>query len=160
MFDDFTKLDSHSTSSRVTDDLTKLGQRVDSLLDIVQKEVASWTEGKRLWENRKEHRQPYNGRIVFVSVDQKTELPVGEPYLAECRDISPSGLQFSHQRPISSRKIALKLIDEPEETPFVIVSLRWTRFTKEHVYHSGAKVICNARFQLEETLDYNLLEQW
>ena len=70
-----------------------------------------------------------------------TEPETFEPglLLASGRDISKGGISFAHEQPLTCRKIAVTLQLDDGGCESIVTELKWCRFTRDGVYHSGGQ---------------------
>ncbi len=108
----------------------------------MNRRFASWQKcDQPLPACRRWHRLPLKGQLVLTPLDDATEKPCGTPMTVEGRDISFSGIAFSHAHPIPYAKVALSLQGPGERDNTFYVRLVWCRFTRAGVYQSGGRFL-------------------
>ena len=117
-------------------------RRLREVDGLVQALVASWNSCGPVLERRRWHRVPFGRLLGITPLDGGViPLPAGEMRAVQGRDISLSGIAFSHTRPIPNRTVAVTFWDESGAANSIVTELNWCRFTRGGEYQSGGKFL-------------------
>jgi len=116
-------------------------RRLQEIEHLVEKLVASWHGTKNVLQTRRWHRTGFEKPVVLTPLDDETEEPFGNPILASGRDVSLRGVSFLHIDPLPFRKVAITFPDDHDIPMSVVTCLKWCRFTREGLYHSGGNFL-------------------
>ncbi len=114
-------------------------RRLREIDGLVQSLVASWQSGGPLVERRCWHRVPFERLLGITPLEG--DLPADQMRVAKGRDISLSGIAFTHTEPIPHRAVAITLWDDAGQTESIVTQLSWCRFTRSGEYQSGGKFL-------------------
>ncbi|HEX6984624.1 MAG TPA: hypothetical protein VF170_04570 [Planctomycetaceae bacterium] len=106
---------------------------------------ACWMKSGPVVQGRAVLRMPFDEPVVVTPWELAAGRPAGPSLLASGRDLSPTGLSFSHADPLPCRFAAVSFRGErtdPEGGPLietVVVRLLWCRFLRGGTYLSGGR---------------------
>lgn len=128
--------------------------RLQEIESLTEKLVASWHRTDRVLQTRRWHRAGFEKPLALTPLDEITEKPIGDPMPASGRNVSVHGVSFSHLDPLPFRKIAITFPDENDIQISVVTYLKWCRFTRKSVYHSGGRFIRTIELLLPEDFEF------
>ena len=128
--------------------------RLQEIESLIEKLVASWHRADRMLQTRRWHRAGFEKPLALTPLDEITEKPIGDPLPASGRNVSVHGIAFSHLDPLPYRKIAITFPDENDIQISVVTYLKWCRFTRKSVYHSGGRFIRTIELLLPEDFEF------
>lgn len=115
-------------------------------LDRLARVRACWVRSGPVTEGRVALRVPFDETVVVTPWDVAGRAPAGPAILAAGRDLSTSGLSFSHAGTLPYRYVAVSFRGDrrdEEGRPVIetlLVRLIWCRFTRRGLYLSGGKL--------------------
>ncbi len=112
-------------------------QLLDEIQQLVRDLLSQWQHPADALERRRAPRMSFQKSIALFEVDEESELPIGEPFLAIGKDISLQGVGFTHTGPLPFTKVAVGFELPGGCSQFVLVRLTWCRFTRRGHYESG-----------------------
>lgn len=130
--------------------LGEIGGMVDALM-------ASWHSSRQVLHARRWHRFQYHKPVVVTPLDDRTEEPAGPELLAMGRDISKGGISFAHDKPLSSRKVAVSFELDDGSYASIVTELKWCRFTRDANYQSGGQFLHTASIPVSDPNTWNRL---
>jgi hypothetical protein len=105
--------------------------------------VASWHSSQCSLHARRWHRIAYDKPLLITPLDAVGARPSECAFVAQGRDLSLSGLSFSHAQPLASRKVIVEFPAEAgASSEGILAILRWCRFRRDGVYQTGGQFIC------------------
>jgi hypothetical protein len=105
--------------------------------------VASWHSSQCSLHSRRWHRIAYDKPLLITPLDEVGARPSECAFVAQGRDLSLSGLSFSHAQPLASRKVIVQFPSEDcAASEGILAILRWCRFRRDGVYQSGGQFVC------------------
>ncbi len=128
--------------------------RLQEIESLIEKLAASWHRADRILQARRWHRAGFEKPLALTPLDEITEKPIGGPIPACGRNVSVHGISFSHFDPLPHRKIAITFPDENDIQISVITCLKWCRFTRKNVYHSGGHFVRTIEILLPEQFEF------
>lgn len=128
-------------------------QAVDSLVKTL---VASWHDSP-IVQNRHWHRICFDKLIAITPLDEHTDVPIGRATIVQGRDISVSGMSFTHQVLLPFRKIAATFALDNNDYESISIRLTWCRFTSRGLYKSGGKFLRTVNLQIDPDIDWTCL---
>ncbi len=128
--------------------------RLQEIDCLIEKLVASWHRTDRILLTRRWHRAGFEKPLALTPLDEITEKPIGDPLPASGRNVSVHGISFSHLDPLPFRKIAITFPDENDIQISVVTYLKWCRFTRESVYHSGGHFLRTIELLLPQQFEF------
>ena len=104
--------------------------------------LASWHSSFGSLHSRRWHRVAYNKALLITPLDDATERPSEQSFLALGRDLSLSGCSFCHPKPLASRKVIVRFpAEDPSIGEGVLAVLRWCRYRRDGSYQSGGQFL-------------------
>lgn len=116
-------------------------RRLREIDGLVQSLVASWQSCGPVLERRRWHRVAFDGVLGVTALDEREATPNGPMQTVRGRDISLSGVAFTHAQPIPNRIVAVTFWDESGQAESIVTELNWCRFTRSGNYQSGGKFL-------------------
>jgi hypothetical protein len=108
--------------------------------------VASWHSSFSSLHSRRWHRVAYDKPLLITPVDDHTDRPSERALLVRGRDLSLSGVSFTHPRPLASRKVIVRFeAENPATSSAILAILRWCRFRRDGFYQSGGQFLRSVR---------------
>lgn len=107
---------------------------------------ACWVKCGPVIEGRGALRVPFDETVVVTPWDVAKGAPAGASILAAGRDLSTTGLSFSHTAALAARYVAVSFRgdrigdDRRPEIDTMLVRLIWCRFTRRGIYLSGGRL--------------------
>jgi hypothetical protein len=107
---------------------------------------ACWVKCGPVIEGRGALRVPFDETVVVTPWDIAKGAPVGPSVLAAGRDLSTTGLSFSHTAALAARHVAVSFRGDHAdregrpEIDTLLVRLIWCRFTRRGIYLSGGRL--------------------
>ncbi|QDU80788.1 hypothetical protein Pla110_25230 [Polystyrenella longa] len=138
----------------------ELEERVVRLLDNTEQLTASWSKSFFRYDQRRDHRVPHKSDLLLVPVCNEQEMPIGDPGIVVCKNVSTGGFAFFHERPIVHRKVAVLLPTTEHQQELMVAKLVWCRFTQHNFYCSGAKILRKASFPFDKQWTQMELNNW
>ncbi len=134
----------------------RVPHRAYTVASTVEVNIASWTASSHIVERRGSHRVGYRQPLLVTPLDDQTGEPNAPAMIVVGRDISLSGLSFTHRDPLSCRTVGctFKPLDE-EKLESVIVRLTWCRFTRQRLYQSGGKFLQIVELTVNAPIDWS-----
>ena len=114
-------------------------RRLGTISTLMDSLIASWHSTRQVLHARRWHRFRYEKPVAVTPLDDATEQPIGETLLATGRDISKGGISFAHVQPLTCCKVAVTLQLDDGGCESIVTELKWCRFTRDGVYHSGGQ---------------------
>ncbi len=130
-------------------------QLLDDVHHLVRDLLTQWQHPSDALERRHRPRIPFLKSIALFEVDEESELPIGNPYLVNGKDISMKGVGFSHTSPLPFTKVAIGFELPDGCSQFVLVRLSWCRFTRRGTYESGGMFLRRVAPPQGIALDWN-----
>lgn len=128
--------------------------RLQEIERLIEKLVASWHRTDSILQARRWHRAELEKPLALTPLNEITEKPICDPILASGRDVSVYGISFLHFDPLPYRKIAITFPDDNDIQISVITCLKWCRFTRANVYHSGGHFLRTIELLLPEQFEF------
>ena len=128
--------------------------RLQEIERLIEKLVASWHRTDHVLQTRRWHRAGFEKPLALTPLDEITEKPIGDPLPASGRNVSVHGIAFSHFDPLPYRKIAITFPEENDIQISVITCLKWCRFTRKNMYHSGGHFLRTIEILLPEQFEF------
>lgn len=116
-------------------------RRLPEVQMLVDGSVASWHSSIASMQSRRWHRIVFEEPLIVTPLDDSTNEPSGEAFVATGREISLTGLSFMHQRPLAARKVAVTFQFDDGTSESVVAQLRWCRFRGDGHYQSGGQFL-------------------
>lgn len=117
--------------------------------------MGSWNASSRIVERRSSHRIAYHRPMLVTPLDDRAAQPAGAAMMVTARDISLSGVSFTHGDPLTCRAVVCTF--EPHEDDAcesVVVRLTWCRFTRQGNYQSGGKFVKLVELALDHPIEW------
>ncbi|MGH7126933.1 MAG: hypothetical protein ACREIV_00080, partial [Planctomycetaceae bacterium] len=99
--------------------------------------TATWYPRGHLLQKRQEHRVPFTRTLLLTWLCDTSGRPNSEPQRIIGRDVSVSGVSFTHRLAIPCRRVALTFPLPDGSVESFVVRLTWCCFTRAKVYQSG-----------------------
>lgn len=110
---------------------------------VVADLLGSWHNGRALWERRRGHRRSLEVTVRLQPLEEQSELPCGDPFQVETRDISAAGFSFLHSAPLAWRKVLAEFNRPDGSTTRIVTRLTWCRFRQVGQYESGGRFLAD-----------------
>ena len=128
--------------------------RLQEIESLIEKLVASWHRSDHILQARRWHRAGFEKPLALTPLDEITEKPIGDPMPASGLNVSVHGISFLHFDPLPYRKIAITFPDDNDIPISVVTCLKWCRFTRESMYHSGGHFLRTIEILLPEQFEF------
>jgi hypothetical protein len=107
----------------------------------LEKNVAAWSTAAGAPQRREKDRRPINCEIHVTPVDDFRKLLHDESIRAIGKDISTSGIAFSHLEPLSHRLAVPSLKHAKAGQLTVEAEVVWSKKIANGLYESGCRLI-------------------
>lgn len=136
-------------------------QSLQNVEQFIDRLMLNWLNDEAVLQSRQTKRVKFARQMAIAPLDEATLQPTDSMRRVTGCDISRGGISFQHKKPLPFRMVAVSIPIHPSNgndlVETAILKLKWCRFTRAGIYHSGGQFLRVQPFGWERSLDVDCL---